>query len=167
MKKKDELRERLRSALKEGPPRNWDEFYERFRSELEKIEEYEERIKDLEAELERRDVYGFDDEIRSAIDEKFAEWEDFYQKYRVELDKIPEYERRIEELESRIERAKKGFRARYESEKPQILALTALFFIAALIFMRMISKSDNVWLFFFGGALVGLGSAGVLKMLTM
>ncbi len=104
----------------------------------------------------------------NALEEDMKDWEQFYDKYKFQLDKITDYERRIDGLEKKLAKSQTGgFSTKTEREQTQIFLTTAIFVIAALIFMRIISKSGNQWLFFFGGLLVGVGTAGILKMWTM
>ncbi len=112
---------------------------------------------------------GEKEEAINALESDMEDWEQFYDKYKFQLDKITDYERRIDDLEKKLAKSKtgRGFSKKTEREQTQIFSTTAIFVIAALIFMRIISKSNNQWLFFFGGLLIGVGTAGILKMWTM
>ena len=102
-----------------------------------------------------------------ALEEDMREWEKFYKKYKFQLDKITEYERRIEDLEKRLAKTKpSGFSKKSEKEQVQIFSITLLFIAATLIFIKIISDSSPR-IIFFGGFLIGLGSAGILKMWTI
>ncbi len=108
-----------------------------------------------------------EEEAIKALREDMDDWESFYNKYKHQLDKVTNYEERIQDLEKEITTQRGGFSSRTDNEKMQIFTSTAIFIVAALMFMRIISKSSNQWLFFFGGLLVGVGAAGILKMWTM
>ncbi len=104
------------------------------------------------------------EEVLREFDDEMEDWKNFHQKYKHQLEKITEYEQKIERLEKRLEGPSKGYREKTENEKKQVTTVTALYLIAALIFIRIISKSNDPWFFFTGGLLIGLGTAGLLKM---
>jgi len=112
---------------------------------------------------------GEKEEAIETLDSDMRDWEQFYDKYKFQLDKVTDYERRIYVLEKKLAKSKTGtgFSKKTEKEQIQIFSTTAIFVVAALMFMRIISKSNNQWLFFFGGLLVGVGTAGILKIWTM
>ncbi len=112
---------------------------------------------------------GEKEEAIETLESDMKDWEQFYDKYKFQLDKITDYERRINDLEKKLAKSKtgRGFSKKTEREQTQIFSTTAIFVIAALIFIRIISKSGNQWLFFLGGLLVGVGTAGILKMWTI
>lgn len=111
---------------------------------------------------------GGKEEAIETLESDMKDWEQFYDKYKFQLDKVTDYERRINDLEKKLANSRTGgFSKKTEREQTQIFSTTAIFVIAAMIFMRIISKSSNQWLFFFGGLLIGVGTAGILKMWTM
>jgi hypothetical protein len=95
--------------------------------------------------------------------EELRTWEECYQRFKPEFDKIADYEKRIAELEEEIERRNR-WKIDLGEDKTTIVSMTVGFAIATLFFVKFISGSGNVWLFFIAGLLIGVGWATILRL---
>jgi hypothetical protein len=112
------------------------------------------------------EVEEIKDETIATIESELDVWEGFYKKFKGDFSRIEDYERKIEKLEGEIEKKNSLLRQRIKKDKGIFLLLTALFIVVTLVFIRIISNSINVWLYFYGGFLIGLGAFSLLYILT-
>ena len=103
-----------------------------------------------------------EDKFESDIDA----WEWCYSRFKSKIDKIAEYERRVERLEAELRDRDRVVDLKFREEKTNLSILLVIFVIASLIFVRITSQSQNVWAFFITGLLIGIGWTVIIKVAT-
>ena len=93
-------------------------------------------------------------------------WEWCYDRFKTKIDKIAEYERKVERLEAELRDRDRLVDIRFKEEKNNIAILMAIFVIASIIFVKITAQSQNVWAYFIAGLLIGVGWAVILKLVT-
>jgi hypothetical protein len=111
-------------------------------------------------------VEDIKEEVLSKVDSDLDAWESFYKKYKADYGKIEEYQRRIKSLEEEVKNRDEHLRQKLRKERGTLLAISASFIIASALLLQIISTSLNVWLYFLGGLLIGLGSFALLYLWT-
>lgn len=95
-------------------------------------------------------------EEKDRFDSDIEAWEWCYQRFKSKIDKIAEYERRVERLEAELRDRDKMVNLRFKEEKTNLGILMVIFIIASLIFVRVTAQSQNVWAYFIAGLLIGV-----------
>ncbi len=93
-------------------------------------------------------------------------WEWCYDRFKTKIDKIAEYERKVERLEAELRDRDKLVDLRFKEEKNNIAILMAIFVIASIIFVKVTAQSQNVWAYFIAGLLIGVGWTVIIKLVT-
>lgn len=106
-----------------------------------------------------KELNKFAEDEAEKLKSEMEEWERFYVRFKPRLDELAGYEARIRDLETQLEEKDKMVKLNIEREKYKFALLTASYLIATLLFLRMITKFTNPWVFFGGGLLVGIGFA--------
>ena len=91
-------------------------------------------------------------------------WEYCYSRFKSKIDKIIEYERRVEKLEAELRDKDRLVDLKFKEEKTNLSILLAIFIIASIIFVRITSQSNNVWAYFITGLLIGGGWTVIIKV---
>ncbi len=86
-------------------------------------------------------------------------WGEFYERFKPRLDELMGYEAKIRDLEMELEGREKIVKVDLEEKKHEFIFLTVAFLVAALLFLRVVTKFDNQWALFGAGLLVGVGFA--------
>lgn len=106
------------------------------------------------------------DEVVAAVDSELDAWDSFYETYKEDYGRITEYEKKIERLQEEIKRRDKSIVQKLEREKGTLFFATIGFFLASGLFITLLTNSLNVWLYFFGGFMIGLGVFSLLYLWT-
>ena|SRR3990172_1194937 len=106
------------------------------------------------------------DEVVAAVDSELDAWDSFYKTYKEDYGRITEYEKKIERLQEEIERMDKSVVQKLEREKGTLIFATIGFIMVSGLFIKLLSNSLNVWLYFFGGFMIGLGAFSLLYLWT-
>lgn len=106
------------------------------------------------------------DEVMATVESELDAWESFYKKFREDYSRIAEYEKKIDKLQEEIQRRDSLLKRKLEREKGPLFAFTGAFVVVSAVFIKLISGSLNVWLYFFGGLLIGLGAFSLLYLWT-
>lgn len=105
-------------------------------------------------------------EVMLDVDSELDAWDTFYKKYKQDYEKISLYEKRIKDLEDELNDRDKLLQGRWEKERGVLLSLTIAYLLAAAFVVLVISNTINVWLYFTGGVLIGLGGFALLYLWT-
>jgi lipopolysaccharide export LptBFGC system permease protein LptF len=112
------------------------------------------------------EVEELKEEIIATVDSDLDAWETFYKKYKEDYAKITRYQKKIEKLEEEIKYRDNVLKKKFEKEKGVLLLVTAVFIVISALFLQLISRSVNVWLYFIGGFMIGLGAFSLLYLYT-
>jgi hypothetical protein len=113
---------------------------------------------------EKPDVKGAYKEERDRFENDVEAWEYCYSRFKSKIDKIIEYERRVEKLEAELRDMDRMVDLKFKEEKTNLSILLAIFIIASIIFVRITSQSSNVWAYFITGLLIGVGWTVIIKV---
>ncbi len=91
--------------------------------------------------------------------DEMEEWERFYVRFKPRLDELLSYEERIRELEAELAERDKVVKLNLAKNKYQFAVLTVSFIIVSALFLRVIIRFGNPWVFFWAGVLIGVGFA--------
>ncbi len=106
------------------------------------------------------------DELMATVESDVDAWETFYQRYKQDYAKIAGYERKIERLQEQLKDRDSLVKRKLERERGTLLFATVAFIVVAAFFLQIISTTLNVWLYFLGGLLIGLGAFSLLYLWT-
>lgn len=93
-------------------------------------------------------------------------WEWCYSRFKSKIDKIAEYERRVERLEAELRDRDRLVDLKFREEKTNLSILLVIFVITSLIFVKITSQSQNVWAYFITGLMIGIGWTVIIKLVT-
>ena len=105
-------------------------------------------------------------EEKDRFESDIEAWEWCYSRFKSKIDKIAEYERRVERLEAELRDRDRIVDLKFREEKTNLSILLVIFVIASLIFVRITSQSQNVWAYFITGLLIGVGWTVIIKVAT-
>lgn len=105
-------------------------------------------------------------EEKDKFESDIEAWEWCYSRFKSKIDKIAEYERRVERLEAELRDRDRIVDLKFREEKTNLSILLVIFVIASLIFVRITSQSQNVWAYFITGLLIGVGWTVIIKVAT-
>lgn len=91
-------------------------------------------------------------------------WEWCYSRFKSKIDKIAEYERRVEMLEAELRDRDRLVDLKFKEEKTNLSILLVIFVVASVIFVKITSQSQNVWAYFITGLLIGIGWTVIIKL---
>ena len=91
-------------------------------------------------------------------------WEWCYSRFKSKIDKIAEYERRVEMLEAELRDRNRLVDLKFKEEKTNLSILLVIFVVASVIFVKITSQSQNVWAYFITGLLIGIGWTVIIKL---
>lgn len=117
-------------------------------------------MNEAESDIKKRqeaEVGRFEDDLKA--------WEWCYERFKSKIDKIVEYERKVEKLEAELEDRDRLIKSRFREEKNKLLTLMGFFAVASLIFVKITSQSENVWAYFIAGLLIGVGWTVIFNLL--
>jgi len=114
---------------------------------------------------EESDIEKRYEEEKERLENDLEAWEKCYERFKSKIDKIVEYERRVERLEAELEDRDTILKLRYREEKNKLLILMVFFAIVSVIFVRITSPSENKWVFFIAGLMMGIGLVIIVNML--
>jgi hypothetical protein len=97
-------------------------------------------------------------DLLANVETELDAWETFYKKYKDDYAKIDEYQKKIEKLQEEIEVRDNLLKHKLKKERGTLFLSTIAFVVVAVLFMELISKSVNFWLYFAGGFMIGLGA---------
>jgi hypothetical protein len=106
------------------------------------------------------------DELMADVEADVDAWESFYQRYKEDYAKIAEYEKQIQRLKEELKDRDSLVKRKLEKEKGTLLIATAAFVLGAAFFLQIISTTLDVWLYFLGGLLIGLGGFSLIYLWT-
>jgi formiminotetrahydrofolate cyclodeaminase len=106
------------------------------------------------------------DELMATVESDVDAWESFYQRYKEDYAKIARYEKKIERLQEQLKDSNSVVKRKLERERGTLLLATGAFIVVAAFFLQIISTTLNVWLYFLGGLLIGLGAFSLLYLWT-
>jgi hypothetical protein len=105
-------------------------------------------------------------EEKDRFESDIEAWEWCYSRFKSKIDKIAEYERRVERLEAELRDRDRIVDLKFKEEKTNLSILLVIFVIASLVFVRITSQSQNVWAYFITGLLIGVGWTVIIKVAT-
>jgi hypothetical protein len=103
-------------------------------------------------------------EEKDRFDSDIEAWEWCYERFKSKIDKIAEYERRVERLEAELRDRDRMVNLRFKKEKSNLTILMVIFVIASVIFVKITAQSQSVWAYFIAGLLIGVGWAFIINM---
>lgn len=104
------------------------------------------------------------EEEKDRYDSDIEAWEWCYERFKSKIDKIAEYERRVERLEAELRDRDRMVNLRFKKEKSNLTILMVIFVIASVIFVKITAQSQSVWAYFIAGLLIGVGWAFIINM---
>jgi hypothetical protein len=102
---------------------------------------------------------------RRKLDEDLRMWEECYKRFKDRFDLFGEYEKRIRELETELEKREKRWMI-VERERNTLLVLAMVLTTATVFLLKTIQQIKNPWIFFIVGLLIGLGWAMLLQVIV-
>jgi hypothetical protein len=105
-------------------------------------------------------------EERDRFESDIEAWEWCYERFKSKIDKIAEYERKVERLEAELRDRDRLVDLRFKEEKNNLIILMVIFVIASIIFVKVTAQSQNVWAYFIAGLLIGVGWTVIIKLVT-
>lgn len=112
------------------------------------------------------DLDEIKDELMADVDADVDAWESFYQRYKGDYAKIAQLEKKIERLKGELKDRESLVKRKIEKEKGTLLIATTAFILVTAFLMQIITSTLNVWLYFFGGLLIGLGGFSLIHLWT-
>jgi predicted type IV restriction endonuclease len=103
-------------------------------------------------------------EEKDKFESDIETWEWCYARFKSKIDKIVEYERRVEKLEAELRDRDRIVDLKFKEERANISILMVIFVIASVIFVKVTSQSQNVWAYFITGLLIGIGWTVIIKL---
>lgn len=103
-------------------------------------------------------------EEKDRFDSDIEAWGWCYERFKSKIDKIAEYERRVERLEAELRDRDRIVNLRFKEEKSNLTILMVIFVIASVIFVKITAQSQSVWAYFIAGLLIGVGWAFIINM---
>ncbi|MBU2559891.1 hypothetical protein KKA03_03260 [archaeon] len=103
-------------------------------------------------------------EEKDKFESDIEAWEWCYSRFKSKIDKIVEYERRVERLEAQLRDRERIVDLKFKEERTNLLILIVIFVIASVIFVKITSQSQNVWAYFITGLLIGTGWTVIIKV---
>lgn len=105
-------------------------------------------------------------QIIDSVDAEVDAWESFYKKFKDDYAKIAQYEKKIAVLEEELKTRDSFVKRKLEKERWTLIFFTLAFVVVTGFLLQIITSTLNVWLYFFGGLLIGLGSFSLLYLWT-
>ncbi len=117
----------------------------------EEAPDYEEEVRE---EIER---------TREELSDDLGLWEECYKRFKPEFDRLARSDKEIKELKAKLETQNKVVKVNLKQERNKILAVTAVFALTTIVFLRIVFSGTNPMIYFVAGLLVGIGWATLLR----
>ncbi len=105
-------------------------------------------------------------EEKKRLEDDLEAWKWCYERFKSKIDKIVEYERKVERLEAELKDREGMLTSGFQAEKNKLTLLMFFLVAASAIFVKITAHSKNAWVFFVAGLVVGIGWAVIFKLLT-
>ncbi len=117
--------------------------------------DYEEKLEeDIKEEIARS---------RGELGDDLNLWEECYKRFKPEFDRLARSDKEIKELEAKLEAQNRVVKVNLDQEKNKIMAVTAVFALTTIVFLRIVFSGTNPMIYFVAGLLVGIGWATLLR----
>jgi len=103
------------------------------------------------------------EEEKDRFENDIDAWAWCYTRFKSKIDKIAEYERKVERLEAEIRDRDRFVDLKFREEKQSLIVLMVIFVIASVIFVKVTAQSQNVWAYFIAGLLIGFSWTAIIK----